>query len=111
MDDELTPDDPVVRYTVREMLARIDGKIDSLTTSVALKADKADLDRMEQRLDGHDGRLTAIETWRHDKEVAASVYSERDQRNRAKWSRRERWFAALTAAAVAAGTILLAVHP
>ena len=80
----MTIDDPAVRYSVRDLLARIDGKIDSLTTSVALKADKADLDRIESRLDGHDSRIVGLETWKHDKEVAATVHQQRDNRWSAK---------------------------
>jgi hypothetical protein len=39
-----------VTFTVKELLARVDGKIDSLLIAVAQKADKHDLERLVERV-------------------------------------------------------------
>lgn len=104
-----------VRYSVRDLLARLDGKLDSLTISLARKADKTDIERVERRVDGHDVRLSALETRDHDREIAASVHAKRDERaeeqRRHRWSVRERVFGAITTAAIAAGALLAIFHP
>ena len=84
-------DDAQVTYTVRELLDRIrteqtDG-FARIETKMAGKADKADLERIEARLDAHEralhglgGRVDGVEVWQHDKDEAASVHQQRDQR-------------------------------
>jgi len=63
-------DDQKVSYTVKEVLARIEGKIDGLAISVAAKADATALDKL-------DGRVTALE-FRNEtnKELAAPYLAE-----------------------------------
>ena len=53
MPSEADPD-VHVQFTVKELLSRIDGKIDILTGLIHEKADKADLNRL-------DGRVAKIE--------------------------------------------------
>lgn len=108
-------DEPSVKYTVRDMFARVDGKLDSLTTLVAGKADKTDIDRLERRLDNHDNRLVTLETKDHDREVSAAVHEKRDEREEeersARWSIRERILLAAASVAIAVGTLLAVLHP
>jgi hypothetical protein len=87
----------------------------SLGTALLGKADKADISRMEGRLGDHAGRISQLESWRHDREVAAQVHKERDEEmqeaQRRKWSRREKIFASAATAAIAAGSMLAILHP
>ncbi len=41
---------PAVQYTVKELLARIDGKIDTLTATLQNKADKSEVLALEREL-------------------------------------------------------------
>lgn len=102
-----TPE-PTIKFRVSDMLARIDGKIDIIFNALAKKADKSDIDRLEQRLDGHEVRLVAVETWKRDTEIGEqAVRAERT----ARWTNRERVLAALVGVALAVGTLLAVFHP
>lgn len=79
-------------------------------TAMRGKADKADVSRMEARLDAHGAAIAALETWRHDKEVASRVHADRDRR---QWTVRQKVGAVCGVVAVVAATVLgpiLAAH-
>ncbi|MHB1950251.1 MAG: hypothetical protein ACYCQK_02100 [Acidiferrobacteraceae bacterium] len=108
------PDDLVITYTVRDLLASI--KTEQATAFARLeaklegKADKSDLVRMEARLDQHARDLdkvrsdtAEIQQWRHDRDNAADVHRQRDQR----FSRRTKTiWAVLTTLLIVAATFL-----
>lgn len=64
------PDDAVVAYTVKELLARIEKNqtegFARLDTSVASKADKADVARLETRLEQHTKDIGELQGFRDD---------------------------------------------
>lgn len=106
----MDPDDAQVVYSVRELLDQIKTEqtrgFTQIAESMAGKADKADVARLEARLDHHaktlDGHSTDIgelQQWRRDREVAADVHQQHNQRT---WTFRQKAWAA-------AGTITLAV--
>lgn len=85
------PDDALVVYSVRELLAGIKEEqsksFTEIKTSMSGKADKADLTRIEARLDSHardltglKGRVDGVEDWQRGKEKAADVHRQRDER-------------------------------
>lgn len=47
-------DDGIVAYTVKELVARLDAKLDTIILTLAAKADKVDVDTLA-------GRVTAVE--------------------------------------------------
>ena len=68
-------EEPTVSYTVKESLARIDGKLDSLTLLMQTKADRADVLGLHER-------LTVLEAAQHSKsgtwrswKVAAAAFA------------------------------------
>lgn len=107
-------DDAAVSYTVRELLDRIDRQqtqaFARIETSMATKADKADVAQLkvEMRIHGErltrvDDRVTMLEAGEHDRRIKADVHVERDQR---VLTVRQKAWAALSAIALLAATIL-----
>lgn len=110
MSDDAPPDLSInaqVTYSVRELLERIEKNqtvgFTQLTTSLEHKADKGDVQRLENRLDGHQREIETLKGKQHDIEVAAAAINQHKAR---RWTTRERWLSA--ASAVAAIGLLFA---
>lgn len=84
-------DDAQVTYPVRDLLSQIRNEQTAgfarIETSMASKADKADIERLESRLDHHAKdigdqaqAIADLRQWKRDRETAASVHVQRDQR-------------------------------
>lgn len=78
-----------VLATIQTMLGRIEKSLDG-------KADKADLTHMDQR-------VARLEEWRHDKDVALGVHTERDAE---VFTRRQKVWGVIGALAVVSATML-----
>ena len=52
----------------------------ALGTKLEGKADKADVARLETRLDAHGSDIAELQDWSHDREVARGVHEDRDTR-------------------------------
>lgn len=112
-------DNAEVTYTVRELLAEIKAEqiagFTRIETSMASKADQADVARIDERLDehgrvldSHGERIGGIEGREHDREVAANVHSVRDQRT---FTFRQKALGALATLALIVATALSSQIP
>jgi hypothetical protein len=74
--------DAQVKYTVKELLAHIKDEQTAgfarIETSLSMKADKADVERLEKQLDSHAGRIESLERSRDQSETAAKIHAVRD---------------------------------
>lgn len=84
----------------------------SLAKALEHKADKADVAKLEARLDehqrdlaGHRTELDALRQWQNNKDVAKDVHKQRDREH---WTERERTIAILSTAAI---LLLMVVAP
>lgn len=84
-------DDALVTYPVRDLLERLERHIENLdqriTKALASKADHADIDRLDARLNAqgvviedHGERIAGIEQRESARKQAADVHQERDRR-------------------------------
>lgn len=55
------PVEPQVSYSVKEILDRIEGKMDSFTAGLAAKADASAVVQLQQIVDGNTNQLTDIQ--------------------------------------------------
>jgi len=62
--------------------------------------------RMEGNLHQLDGRVRSLEAWRHDREVAADVHHQRDDRERAGLTRRQKIWGGVGVVAVIVATVV-----
>ena len=88
---------------LRSLRNEVTGGFAALKSSMATKADKADLSRIEARLEEHHRRITEVEAWKHDREVANGVHRERDGD---LLTHRQKLWGGVAAAALFAATIL-----
>jgi hypothetical protein len=72
--------EPVVSYGLKEVLARLEAKLDQVVAAVGGKADRADVDRLDRRLDEHDDRLGKLEESRRTTEKLAA-----ERRDHRRW--------------------------
>lgn len=119
--------EPIVSYTLREVLARIEsqstagfatlaakldnkadkGDVEALRHQISGKADKSDLDSMRERIDSHGRAIGELKDRQRDDEVASTAVQAADEKRRT-W---RQWAVgvAVIAAAAAPGFIAL-VH-
>ena len=75
----------IVTYDVRDLLADIKtaqtAGFARLEFAVAAKADKADVARMEARLDHQAREIAGVQKWQHDKDVTEAVHGEHEKRS------------------------------
>lgn len=69
--------DAVITISVKEVLDRMEAKLDK---AIETKADRADIARLDTHLTGVDARLDRVEDWQHRKDTATGTHTERDQR-------------------------------
>ena len=84
----------------------IGAQLSELKADLRTKADGAQFDRLEGRFDSLEARTEKLETWRHDKEIAANVHAQRDERVRLS---RKAWAGIITACLGVAASLTLAV--
>lgn len=82
------------------------GQLSELKADLRTKADGAQFDRLEGRFDSLEARTERLETWRHDKEIAANVHQQRDERSKIT---RRGWLGIISAAITLGGTLTLAI--
>lgn len=57
----MADDDPVIAYSVRELLTKMDGKLDAIGTQLGSKADTTHVDQLAASVGDLNGRVTSIE--------------------------------------------------
>ena len=72
-------------------------------TALNGKADKADVARLETRLDDHATKIAGLEGWKHDQRLVEGVNLRRDRR---AWTAKEKAFGVVGTLLVVAGSIL-----
>ncbi len=99
----MSGDEPEISYTVRELIERLDRKIDGFLGILTSKADRSDVALHDKALTDHEMRLVAIENRLANDEKAI--------RARRDWKRyRVEILATIVLAAVTALSILIGVH-
>jgi len=80
----MTPENDVTLGEVNRNLLALQNamttQMSALRGDIRDKADKSQFDRLEGRFDSLEKRTETIEEWRHDKEVAASIHRQRDEK-------------------------------
>lgn len=95
-------DEPVISYSLKDVLGRMEGKLDRLVDALAMKADRTEISRLDTRVDvvdarveGVDARVKAVEE--EHRAVAEAADRRVEQR---------RWLVPTVATAIAAaGTV------
>lgn len=108
-------EEPVLRIPVRELLARLDGRLDQLTNVLATLVTRGDLVQVEEQV--HElrervDRLEDAELTRAAAETRLAQEHERIEREREQKSTHWQWFvmAGLTAVLVALAIVGFVVH-
>lgn len=70
-------DEPVVTYTVSELLKQIDGKLERLFDKLASKADQAAVDALSRQMQNHDEQIRTL--------MDAYQGEARERREKAEW--------------------------
>lgn len=101
------PDDAQVTYTVRELLRDIKDQqtagFSRVELSLEAKADKADVARMEVRLDNHAERLGSLEQERRDNKLMSETAREHSSR---RWTMRSKILYSLGTIGMICATVL-----
>ena len=99
--------------TLGEVSRKLDSFAQSITSALSDlkadirdKADRGQFDRLEGRFDSLEERTERLESWRHDKEVAANVHQQRDERTKIT---RRGWMAIVSGIATLGATLTLAI--
>lgn len=113
MPDRVTQDDHGQLVVTRPLMDEIQGLrsdvsagFAGLTARLEGKADKADVARMEARLDEHGTQIAELRQWRHDRETAAGVTARRLDR---VLTRRQKVWGIVGAVALVAATAMSGV--
>jgi hypothetical protein len=93
------PDEPVISYTLKEELGKIDRKLDQIDAKLDGKADKADVAALRDGHADHEGRIVTLETAEQGRDKGG-------ERKRANWALA---LAALAAAAAVTEAVVQAV--
>lgn len=100
----MSDDDQMISYPVREVLDRMDARLERIEVKLDHKADKADVAEL-------DGRVKVLEVEKATREKAREVNAEHRQRagesRRANWAI---WLAGLAAAGAVAEAIITGIH-
>ncbi len=71
MSNEIIPDsEPVIAYSIRELLKRMDEKLDGIVNAMVTKVDRAEFARLQEDVREHQLRLAALEA---DKQSAKAA--------------------------------------
>lgn len=92
--------DAVITFNVRDLLERLERKLDK---AIETKADRADLARLEGRLDSHD---VLFAKQGDELKVVQGKLHDGEQHQQHVWSWKQRTYAALGTVAVVAATVL-----
>lgn len=99
--------------TLGEVSRKLDSFANSITSALSDlkadirdKADRGQFDRLEGRFDSLEIRTERLESWRHDREVAANVHQQRDERSKIT---RRGWAGIIVAGLTLAATLALAI--
>jgi len=94
------PVEPQISYSVKEILKRIEDKVDDLIRGLAFKADTSHVESLNQRVDRAEDRITAIEHRNQSRDE--------HERGHAEW---KRWLIpTVLTAALTVATILSLLH-
>ena len=55
-------DEPAIVYSVKELISRLDGKLDAMMNLMTNKADRADVTALEKRQDATDVEVSGLKT-------------------------------------------------
>lgn len=53
-------EEPAIVYSVKELISRLDGKLDAIMSVLTNKADRADVTALERRVDSTEGEIKGI---------------------------------------------------
>jgi hypothetical protein len=67
-------EEPTISYGLKDVLARLEHKLDQVFAALTLKADRAEVTQLDHRVGQAEGRLTALE---QERETAERHYRER----------------------------------
>lgn len=94
--------DSTVSFTVKELLAEQTALLREIDRKVDTKADKADINLLHRRLDGHDQRIKGLED---ERDADQAITTARAATRRRLWG-----FATAVVVPLAAALILVFVH-
>jgi ferric-dicitrate binding protein FerR (iron transport regulator) len=88
-------DDPGVVFSVKELIGRLDGKLDMVLNVLTNKADRADVNALDRRMGDVEDKVNAISQHNQDREEAARLLEKKekerkDEEERRAQKRRER---------------------
>lgn len=108
--DRITEDDAGNLVISRPLMDEIQGLRSDVASGNATivaklegKADKADMARMETRLDEHGRQISELQQWRHDKEVVGGIHQQHDQQ---RFTTRQKFWGVVGAAALVVATVI-----
>lgn len=55
-------DEPAIVFSVKELISRLDGKLDAIMSVLVNKADRADVTALERRVDAVENKINTRET-------------------------------------------------
>jgi hypothetical protein len=61
-------EEPAIVYSVKELISRLDGKLDAIMNVLTNKADRADVTALERRQDVTEGKVSGLETRETERE-------------------------------------------
>lgn len=96
-------EEPGIVYSVKELISRLDGKLDMITNILTSKADRSDVIALEHRVGQVEEKVSRL----HDRDAAEEITS-RDQTVRHRWVVTT-WISIIVAIAAIAGIIVQAV--
>lgn len=110
-DPRYDPDDSTVVYTVKELLKDIKTEQTTGFARVELameaKADKADIERLDLRVDRHQHEIEALKSDKHDEDIETRTVTTVENKRKARhWTFVEKAFAAVTTVLLTVGTTL-----
>lgn len=88
-------EEPAIVYSVKELISRLDGKLDAMMNLLTNKADRADVTALERRVDANEGEVAGLKTREQQR-----------QENRDNYTLGKRWVIAIV---VSISTSLLSV--
>jgi hypothetical protein len=76
-----------VTYTVKELLAKIEGKLDGVIITIGQKADKHDVDHLSGRVEKLEEASTNFEAQQQTAKQVALTLAEKEEADRTWWER------------------------
>jgi len=80
------PDEPSISFSVRELLGRMDGKLDAVVAGLGRKADHADVAAVTVRVDRHETRIERLEEARRLDQQAKRIEGDQSAK-KGEWRR------------------------